>query len=58
MGSKGRSPTIVNRVRSLVSFKGDHEMFNFDPEEEKSLQKTIMEGNVKASAITEVTNKS
>ena len=39
MGSKGRSPTLARRVRSLVNFKGGHEMFMFDPTEEESLQK-------------------
>jgi len=40
MGSKGRSPTLAKRVRSLVSFRGGHEMFIFDPKEEEPLQKT------------------
>ena len=26
MGSKGKSPTLAKRVRSLVNFKGGHEM--------------------------------
>ena len=39
MGSKGKSPTLAKRVRSLVNFKGGHEMFMFDPTEEESLQK-------------------
>ena len=39
MGSKGRSPTLAKRVRSLVNFRGGHEMFMFDPKEEESLQK-------------------
>ena len=39
MGSKGKSPTLAKRVRSLVNFKGGHEMFMFDPKEEESLQK-------------------
>ena len=39
MGSKGRSPTLAKRVRSLVNFRGGHEMFMFDPKEEASLQK-------------------
>ena len=39
MGAKGKSPTLAKRVRSLVNFKGGHEMFMFDPKEEESLQK-------------------
>ena len=39
MGSKGRSPTLAKRVRSLVNFRGGHELFMFDPKEEESLQK-------------------
>ena len=39
MGSKGKSPTLAERVRSLVNFRGGHEMFMFDPKEEESLQK-------------------
>ena len=39
MGSKGKSPTFAKRVRSLVNFRGGHEMFMFDPKEEESLQK-------------------
>ena len=34
MGSKGKSPTLAKRVRSLVNFRGGHEMFMFDPTEE------------------------
>ena len=39
MGSKGKSPTLAKRVRSLVNFKGGHEMFMFDPTEPDSIQK-------------------
>ena len=39
MGSKGKSPTLAKKVRSLVNFRGGHEMFMFDPKEEESLQK-------------------
>ena len=39
MGSKGKSPTLAKTVRSLVNFRGGHEMFMFDPKEEESLQK-------------------
>ena len=39
MGSKGRSPTLAKKVRSLVNFRGGHELFMFDPKEEESLQK-------------------
>ena len=39
MGSKGKSPTLARRVRSLVNFRGGHEIFMFDPTEEESLQK-------------------
>ena len=39
MGAKGKSPTLAKRVRSLVNFKGGHEMFMFNPKEEESLQK-------------------
>ena len=39
MGSKGKSPTLAKRVRSLINFRGGHELFLFDPKEEESLQK-------------------
>ena len=39
MGSKGKSPTLARRVRSLINFRGGHELFMFDPNEEESLQK-------------------
>ena len=39
MGSKGKSPTLAKKVRSLVNFRGGHELFMFDPKEEESLQK-------------------
>ena len=39
MGTRGKSPTLAKRVRSLVNFRGGHEMFMFDPREEESLQK-------------------
>ena len=39
MGSQGKSPTLAKRVRSIVNFKGSHEMFMFVPKEEESLQK-------------------
>jgi hypothetical protein len=39
MGSKGKSPTLAKNVRSLVNFRGGHEIFMFDPTEEESLQK-------------------
>ena len=39
MGSKGKSPTLAKRVRSLINFRGGHELFMFDPKEEESLQK-------------------
>ena len=39
MGAKGKSPTLAKKVRSLVNFRGGHEIFMFDPKEEKSLQK-------------------
>ena len=39
MGSKGRSPTLAKKVRSLVNFRGGHELFMLDPKEEESLQK-------------------
>ena len=38
MGSKGKSPTLAKRVRSLVNFRDGHEMFIFDPKKEESLQ--------------------
>ena len=38
MGSQGNSPTLAKRVRSLINFRGGHEMFMFDPKEEESLQ--------------------
>ena len=41
MGSKGRSPTLAKTVRSLVNFRGGHEMFMFDPKEEESLQRIM-----------------
>ena len=39
MGSSGKSPTLAKKVRSLLNFRGGHEMFMFDPKEEESLQK-------------------
>jgi len=39
MGSKGKSPPLAKKVRSLVNFRGGHEIFMFDPTEEESLQK-------------------
>ena len=39
MGAKGKSPTLAKRVRSLINFRGGHELFMFDPTEEESLQK-------------------
>ena len=39
MGSKGRSPTLAKTVRTLVNFRGGHEMFMLDPKKEESLQK-------------------
>ena len=39
MESKGKSPTLAIRVRSLVNFKGTHEMFMFNPKEEESLER-------------------
>ena len=39
MGAKGKSPTLARRVRSLINFRGGHELFMFDPTEEESLQK-------------------
>ena len=37
--SRAKSPTLSKRVRSLVNFKGGHEMFVFDPTEPDSIQK-------------------
>ena len=39
MGAKGKSPILAKRVRSLVNFKGGHEMFMFNPTEPDSIQK-------------------
>jgi len=39
MGAKGKSPALAKRVRSLINFRGGHELFMFDPTEEESLQK-------------------
>ena len=39
MGAKGKSPTLAKKVRSLVNFRGGHEIFMFDPKEEESLQR-------------------
>ena len=39
MGAKGKSPTLARRVRSLINFRGGHELFMFAPTEEESLQK-------------------
>ena len=39
MGAKGKSPTLAKRVRSLINFRGGHELFMFDPTEEEYLQK-------------------
>ena len=36
MGSKGKSPTLAKRVRSLINFRAAHELFMFDPNEEGS----------------------
>ena len=38
MGSKGKSQTLAKRVRSLINFRGGHELLMFDPKEEESLQ--------------------
>ena len=37
--STGKSPTLAKKVRSLLNFRGGHELFMFDPKEEESLQK-------------------
>tara|TARA_Y100001968_G_scaffold275335_1_gene268989 strand:- start:284 stop:460 length:177 start_codon:yes stop_codon:yes gene_type:complete len=39
MISKGQSLTLAKRVRSLINFRGGHELLMFDPTEEESLQK-------------------
>ncbi len=39
MGTRSKRPTLAKRVRSLINFKGEHEMFMFDPKEEVSLQR-------------------
>ena len=38
MGSKGRSPTLAKKVRSLVIFRGGNELFMFEATEEKCFQ--------------------
>ncbi len=38
MGTKGKSPILAKRVTSLVSFRGGHELFIFEPNEAESLQ--------------------
>ena len=38
MGSKGKSPTLAKRIRSLINFRGGHEFFMFDPKEKESMQ--------------------
>ena len=37
--SSNEIPTLAKWVRSLINFRGGHEMFMFDPREEESLQK-------------------
>ena len=40
MGSRGKkSPTLAMRVRSLINFRGGHELFMLNPREEEYLQK-------------------
>ncbi len=39
MGAKGKSPTLAKKVRSLINFRGGHELVMFDPKEEESLQR-------------------
>tara|TARA_Y100001968_G_scaffold56900_1_gene48002 strand:+ start:613 stop:948 length:336 start_codon:yes stop_codon:yes gene_type:complete len=39
MNLKGKSPLHAERVRSLVNFKGEHEMFMFNPREEASIKR-------------------
>jgi hypothetical protein len=39
MGSKGKSPPLAKKVRSLVNFRGGHDIFLLDLTEEESLQK-------------------
>ena len=57
MGSSGRRPTLAKRVRSLINFKGDHEMFMFDPREEESLQRVRdFYEQERASKLTDVVN--
>ena len=36
MNRKGKSPLLAEKVRSLVNFRGGHEMFMFDPMQPES----------------------
>ena len=55
MGSKGKSPTLAKRVRSLVNFRGGHEMFMFDPKEEESLQESLQRMQLEQKLLSELT---
>ena len=39
MGSKDKSPTLARRIRSLINYRGGHELFMIDPTKEETLQK-------------------
>ena len=39
MNRKGKSPLLAEKVRSLVNFKGGHEMFMFDPMQPESRER-------------------
>ena len=39
MNRKGKSPLLAERVRSLVNFRGGHEMFMFDPMQPESRER-------------------
>ena len=39
MNRKGKSPLLAERVRSLVNFRGGHEMFMFDPMKPESRER-------------------
>ena len=39
MNRKGKSPLLAEKVRSLVNFRGGHEMFMFDPMQPESRER-------------------
>tara|TARA_B100000945_G_C19959014_1_gene402154 strand:- start:228 stop:530 length:303 start_codon:yes stop_codon:yes gene_type:complete len=39
MNRKGKSPLLAEKVRSLVNFRGGHELFMFDPMQPESRER-------------------